>query len=720
MLDKSDISQEAAHLQEAVLQEDSIAQQAARAQEIVMTGVYPVAPPNWFKGRLARKINVRLAGCAAGLLLALLLAPGSRRLFLAQAGMTVPLPANIASIAGSQVGLNEDPFYGGIATPAAHAAARRSPNDLQMQIADACTLLPHGPSYTLPPGGDVPPSILKVQRLRALEGRFGDRPALYANILRYEAQGAIRARHEAEQCAIDGTPVPVIPVPVIPVPGAAGRKELSPAEKLKKAASYTAYDHDAAQGERLDPDNAYFPFMRAVGLCGAHRDDEAIAAITRAAHKSLWREYYNDELRGAWKLQDTAFVNNSVLLHTIAAASLLFPQYAQMRDATRVTIYKAMQAEQAGHIREGLKLREDVLRLGSLMRVQSSNLIGTIVGDALTDNALLRPAGLPASRETFGSDAKERQTRTARRKQFDSYLERIDAMDAAPVFHAAQQAGDETREIIRMGVDKRSFDRPLRTLMLWWVADILVLSSILWLLVSGGSACLAARNSRIKAGLPLPLYARFALPLGLLGGVLAAPFLLEGLSPYFEHISGDNRTWMLLAGFAPVLAVLGFPAEMRLERLRRVAAFGCGLLVGVVLTGFCAWQGRGLAGVITLSDVFFNLSSETDTAGPALSANLLWLAPCVCGLIFMVLAAISRLCRVPVSVGLARGLRGLMVPVCAGLFLIYGVMLLFTIRAERSMQYDLDRTLENEGQVIADLSGKQWPRSDVAKKMAGP
>ncbi len=699
MLHKSDISKDDVSPEE-------VRARAARAQEIVMTGVYPVEPPRWFSSRLARKINVRLAGCGAGLLLALLLAPASRRLFLAQAGMTVPIPANMASVSGSQLGINHDYFHGEIATPAAHAAARQHPDDLQMQIADACTLAPNkNEVYSRPPMMHSFPSDQKVQNLRSLEGRFADRPALYANILRYASAGPVHVRHEAEQCILDGTPLAEM----------SKQMERSPAELAQEAVLYAAYDHDAAQGERLDPDNAYFPFMRAVGLFGAHRDDEAIASMTRAAHRSLWREYYNDEPMGAWKLQDTAFVNNSALFHSLSAVALLFPQYSQMRGAARVTIYTAMQAEQAGRVKEGLALREDVTRLGSLMRVQSSSLIGVMVGDALTDNALDRPNCLPAIRyndRTIASD------RARRRIQFDDYLRRMGAQDAASTFHAAQQAGDEVRDVIRAGEDSQSFDKPLRTLLLWWTADILALSNILWLLVSGGFACLAARNSRIKAGLALPLYARFALPLGLLGGVLAAPFLLPNASPLFNRISGDDRTWMLLAGIA--LAALTFPAETHSERLRRIATFACGLPVGAALTGFCVWQGSGLASLVLLSDVLLNLSGASSSAGFTLSANILWLTPCVSGLILLGIVTMSRACRVPLSVGLTRGFRGLMVPICAGLFLMYGVLLLFTIRAERSVQYRLDRTLEDEGQVIADLSGKQWPRSDVAKGLAGP
>ena len=678
------------------------------SQEEVMSPDTAMDAPDWFGGRFARKMNVRLAGAAGGLLLALLLAPQSRRLFLAQVGMTVPIPATIASYAGSQIGIHPDPFYGQIATPAAHAAARRHPDDLQMQIADACTVSPQEdePNGLPSKAGKSVDDFrwaLKVRRMRALESRFGERPALYANILRYEAMDSIHPQHQAEQCAIDGAPIPL----------EADRKTPAAAEVAAEAAHYTAYDRDAAQGERLDPDNAYFPFMRAIGLFGQHRDGDALAAMTRAAHKPLWREYYNDELKGQWKLQDAASVNNSALLHTVSAAALLFPQYAQMRGAARVMVCKAMQAEQAGHIRAGLALREDVARLGILMRAQSSSLIGATVGDALTDVAVQRPGGLPALRDNQNLQQKNRMTR---RGQFDDYLGRVGAKDAAPTFHAAQRGSDEMHDIIREGEENLPFEASLRTLSFWWVADILALSNILWLLVAGGMAALTARGARIKAGQPAPVLTRSASTLGLAGGALAAPFLLLSLSPLFENLSGDARFFMLLAGCAPAPTVLLLTSHTPSERMRRLTAFAYGLPIGAALTGFCVWQGRGLARLVTLSEVFFNLSSGGDAGGPALRANILWLTPCVLGLALLGIVTMSRACHVPLSVGLARGLRGLMVPVCAILFLIYGVLLLFTIRAERSVQYGLDRALENEGQVIADLSGKQWPRSDVTKK----
>ena len=65
----------------------------------------------------------------------------------------------------------------------------------------------------------------------------------------------------------------------------AGRK------KAYERSALEAFDRDAAAGERLDPDNAFFPLMRSVGLFAEHRDDEALAAIQRAGAKPRFQEY---------------------------------------------------------------------------------------------------------------------------------------------------------------------------------------------------------------------------------------------------------------------------------------------------------------------------------------------------------------------------------------------------------------------------------------------
>src|SRR5438876_457325 len=63
---------------------------------------------------------------------------------------------------------------------------------------------------------------------------------------------------------------------------------------LLAVAALPAYDREGAEGERLDRDNAYFPFMRAAGLLAGHRDAEALAAIRRAGAKARWDDYCYD------------------------------------------------------------------------------------------------------------------------------------------------------------------------------------------------------------------------------------------------------------------------------------------------------------------------------------------------------------------------------------------------------------------------------------------
>lgn len=52
------------------------------------------------------------------------------------------------------------------------------------------------------------------------------------------------------------------------------------------------------QGAALEPDNAYFPMMRAIGLFTVHRDAEALDALRLAGHCSQWHEYLMDEVEG--------------------------------------------------------------------------------------------------------------------------------------------------------------------------------------------------------------------------------------------------------------------------------------------------------------------------------------------------------------------------------------------------------------------------------------
>src|SRR5205823_4056767 len=118
-----------------------------------------------------------------------------------------------------------------------------------------------------------------------------------------------------------------------------------------------AFDRDAAAGERLDPDNAFFPFMRSVGLFAEHRDDEALAAIQRAGAKPRFRDYATDQVEGEWELMRASSGNRSAMQRAAMAAALLFPHYAQLRAAARVATYRAIESERQGRPNEGIAVR---------------------------------------------------------------------------------------------------------------------------------------------------------------------------------------------------------------------------------------------------------------------------------------------------------------------------------------------------------------------------
>jgi hypothetical protein len=83
-------------------------------------------------------------------------------------------------------------------------------------------------------------------------------------------------------------------------------------------------------------------------------------------------------------------------------------------------------------------------------------------------------------------------------------------------------------------------------------------------------------------------------------------------------------------------------------------------------------------------------------------------------LVLIAAAVVSGFCRVPLSVGVARAMRGLAIPVASGLMIVYGLMLLPTLRAEAPLQYVMARTMQGEGAYLAELDAKTWP--DMSKR----
>jgi hypothetical protein len=469
-----------------------------------------------------------------------------------------------------------------------------------------------------------------LQYARGLVARFPDSPSLRANILRYATQGEIHLNRPEEAL-----------LQVSPAAQNGARPETPPT-----AAQESAFDADAAAGERLDPDNAYFPFMRAAGLLAAHRDDEGLAAIKRAGKAHRWQEYSVDEVEGRWRISEGVYSGREGLSRMAIAAALLFPHYQVLRSAARLVTAKAVQKELAGQSEEGLALRVALAHVGDLMRAQSTSMIGSLVGSAITALSRSRPGGTPAVSSPPGVPAE--QWVSERLQTYCDYVTRLGHPEAARTARAQEEAGASLRHL-----DMGSF----------------------------------AFGSRLQT------FAFLGISLGL-GWVLAANLglllLLGGLAQVFSKLPplGDRLAPSLLISLGASLAIL-----LVLGSLAAWQIHGAFSLTEIARNTLLPSEQEPSGG----------LSSQA----PLLLGALLGAAiPLLLLIIFGIKSLVKRL---PLSVGLVEGFRDTVPPLVCALALLYCGLTLWTVHQENAVNAGLEQSLHGEGQALAAQTDKPWP-----------
>lgn len=271
------------------------------------------------------------------------------------------------------------------------------PNDPQAQFASTLVSNP----------------AVRLQAQRALAGRHLDNAPVLAALLRSEN----REKIGLDNVKTHGTP---------PI------------------ADLRAYDAEAAQGEAVDPGNAYFPTMRAVGyyLAGDHASAER--ELHKAARMHDFREYIPDEGEALWHDCDLTLGWTPVFTRWAEYGGILFPHYAQIRAAARLAAADAQAAEKSGNLDKGLEIRLDTLRVGGLMRAHSTASIGSLVGVAITRIATAHPDGLDAP----GASNLTGMTRDAARCAFFlAYLRRHGAASAVGPVSRELAAGVAVKNI---------------------------------------------------------------------------------------------------------------------------------------------------------------------------------------------------------------------------------------------------------------------------------
>jgi hypothetical protein len=418
----------------------------------------------------------------------------------------------------------------------------------------------------------APDSHDKLLSLVALAKSEPDNPAVYAHILRFASAGDVRCSRPVEESELQGK----------------HSQTTDDSVKPSKAEELSEYLDAAAKGEQLDPNNAYFPTMAAVGLFAAHHDADAIAALERAGMKTGYREYIREETDAVEHLRTLAYGRQDSMERIVTEAAILFPDLSQVRAMAQIATYTAMQDETSGDAARGVEIRESLMRIGGLMRAEPESAIHALVGIAIVGIAAERTGGSPAIE--FRSTDGDKVT-AERRDAYVSYLtDHQDAREAAWA-SAEFKADDAARSIISAGLNTANdtMIRGLLALAISWCCGLALLANLIWFAITaiGGLATAPGDGSNDDKRLWIVAGAS-ALAFGI--ACLAANNLaaIAGVSDDPSAMVAKTVIWGVILGVPVVSVYATWIALRRSDRdvARTAAAIGSwgALSVSVLLT----------------------------------------------------------------------------------------------------------------------------------------
>lgn len=231
----------------------------------------------------------------------------------------------------------------------------------------------------------------RLRYLRQLAAQYPRDPAVIATYLRYCTIRAVRIQRAEIEKKSNSSLVP----PAV-------------------LAQFTEY---CVRGEKLDPDNGYFPTLLAVARIGAGDDAEALVALHRASLATRWTDYAEAEMAGGQALLIQAYGDRGPALHAGPAAGILLPHLSQVRLAAQLAVLRADQYLAQGKLERGHAIHADVVRLGSLIAKSSRYLIGRLVGGAVRAMGLGAASGIGQPHGT--TEAQKAAVRADRQKYAD-------------------------------------------------------------------------------------------------------------------------------------------------------------------------------------------------------------------------------------------------------------------------------------------------------------
>lgn len=392
----------------------------------------------------------------------LLLHPETGWIFRTQIGQVLRPASNVRFRAGME---NNATTTRDIYLSYLQGIADSHPNDYQTQLA---VVLEHHPPDS-------------AEGLFRLLSRFNDRVQLHAHILRYLTQRRSLNRPEADAMSIAVALAPSLTfddaITPGPIPSGSGAEfptwydrwlllfapALDPGFRFASvnvpprtiADPLDRYIHVAERGEQLDPQNAYFPAMRAVLHFIARQDREGIDALLRASRKPRWDDYINDEPESRIHLYTLTFGRQPVHHRAVAYFSTVLPHLGALRKAARTAAYLAYQLDIAGDTKRATEIRLALVRLGKLMRTQGCHTITVLVGGVLSE---IGCQTIPELHVLGFSMPGDYQVLEQRLPRMLNYLRQEGRLADIPWVERELRAVIATRRIIREGMKQDPVD----------------------------------------------------------------------------------------------------------------------------------------------------------------------------------------------------------------------------------------------------------------------
>lgn len=635
------------------------------------------------------KFRSWLYGASAGLLITILIVPTLRGLFF--------LPLSMLVFNGNPTQLRR---------PVSETAAQ-FPDNFRVQLAAAHLTKADGIAGNTMPDYEA----AEVSNLAKFEGRYPDNPATYGLVLRWTTANLLAARIEGMLLngplayKVTGTTPP-------------------------SSEFFAFYDRTAAAGERLDPNNGYFPMLRSTCLFGEHRDKEAMLELHRASLDTDFKEYSRDEVEGLWAVSDAQYGFKNGLSDYYIAGTEPLPELSTIRGGERIAQYKAMQAERSGDVRTGLSIRLDMMRCGDLMRAKSSSAIGSLVGIAICKMSTYDVGGevqpLSWQHEDYGNAGNSGEPLQV--KYYCEYLDRTGYSGLAPLVKAEAQSSYQANGVIERVLTADVAGNEVKRGLHAIVTAAVLMSAVSILLLSWVVSILLQNWNRLD-GLAKPL--RIATyTCGLLACSIISVYCLyqaTQVPDFTGHVEAASDAEIASIGSIGnaeiVISAIAISMSIVVSGIAGLRAGKKGLQVvrGWLKVSVCCAAAAMVVDVaiceacrciLDVNTFFLNIISFGSDNGVVNWQQLLAMFSAIIGPMLVVVLGgliVAIKAKLPLLKSILVGIRTSAMPLACVLFIACGSLLMMSVRENDKLNVMAQRSFINDGEYYAKSLGTSWP-----------